>query len=80
MHITLEPRYMQPEDVAQALRLNINTVYRALRACDIPHMRLGNEYRIPIEWLYPGYVPKKVYIPVDRYTPWIQEELPLRWR
>lgn len=49
-----------PEDAARVLRLNVHSIYRALRRNEIPHKMVGPYYRIPCQFLLmdPPPVPK----------------------
>ena len=48
---------LRPEDIQQILRIGRNTVYRYLADGEIKSIRIGNQYRIPkqylIDFLYP---------------------------
>ena len=48
---------LRPEDIQQILRIGRNTVYKYLADGEIKSIRIGNQYRIPkqylIDFLYP---------------------------
>ena len=48
---------LHPEDIQQILRIGRNTVYKYLADGEIKSIRIGNQYRIPkqylIDFLYP---------------------------
>jgi len=51
-------QYCSPEDAARVLRVNINSLYRAIRSKEFPAVCIGREYRIPLEAL--GITPEPV--------------------
>lgn len=53
-------QFCSPEDAARVLRVNINSLYRALRTNEVPHIRIGRDYRIPLEFL--GITPEPVVV------------------
>lgn len=56
-------QYVSPEHAAQVLRVNVNTLYRAIRSYDVPAVRVGRDYRVPVEFI--GVTPE----PVMLYSP-----------
>lgn len=67
-----EPRtHVSPEDAARILRMNVHTLYRALRRNEIPNVMVGPMYRIPVEWL--------LMEPVPASGSWFQLELSYDW-
>lgn len=67
-------RYVTPEQVADTLRMNVNTVYAALRRHEIPHIMVGRYYKVPVEFL--GIHPPK---PILSRRGVGQLTLPLEW-
>lgn len=53
-------QFVSPEVAARVLRVNLNTLYRALRDNDVPHIKIGRDYRIPLEFL--GVTPEPVLV------------------
>lgn len=53
-------QYVSPEQAAQVLRVNVNTLYRAIRSYDVPAVRIGREFRVPVEFL--GVTPEPVLL------------------
>ena len=76
LSLPTEPSYVSPETAASLLRVNLNSVYRALRTSEIPHVRIGREYRIPVEFL--GVTAPPVYVRAGT-MPVGQLLLDLRW-
>ena len=61
MTVRTQPvQFVSPEVAAQVLRVNVNTLYRALRDNDFPHTKIGRDYRIPLEAL--GVTPEPVLV------------------
>ena len=48
---TPRPDFLSVDEVARALRMNRNTVYRAVALGQIPSVRIGRKIRIPAAWL-----------------------------
>ena len=52
---------LRPEDIQKILHVGRNTVYKVLAEGELKSIRIGNQYRIPkqyvIEFLYPEGVP-----------------------
>lgn len=48
---TASTTYVSPEDAARILRVNVHTLYRALRRSEVPAMRVGPYFRIPVTFL-----------------------------
>lgn len=42
--------YVSVEDAARILRVSRWTLYRNMH--EVPHVMVGTEYRIPVEWLF----------------------------
>ena len=42
----MEHEFYTPQEVAQRLRLNVNTIYEYIRMGKLPAARFGNRYRI----------------------------------
>jgi len=42
-----QKRFLSPAEVADTLRVSTATVYRRLKAGELPHVRIGSQYRIP---------------------------------
>lgn len=63
--------YLGVADVARILRLHPRTVYAAVRRGDLPHIRVGQAIKIPVEAL--GLTPPS---PRDRRRREVQLELP----
>lgn len=42
----VNPEWLTPEEAAALLRVNRNTLYKAIHQGEIPHVRLGRTYRI----------------------------------
>lgn len=70
-------QYVSPEDAARVLRVNLNTLYRALRTGEVPHHKIGRDYRIPLEFL--GITPEPVVVRVHNEGVVGQLFLDLRW-
>jgi len=45
------PTFLTPQQVAKALGLGYNTIYRALSRNEIPHIKIGSRYLINQQWL-----------------------------
>jgi excisionase family DNA binding protein len=48
--------YLSPEQAAQILRMSVHTLYRVLRRSEIPAMRVGPHFKIPVtfqRWQWP---------------------------
>lgn len=70
-------QYVSPEVAARVLRVNINSLYRALRSNEVPSHRIGREFRIPLEFLGVTPEPVVVYSPNNGVVG--QLFLDLRW-
>lgn len=44
---TLGP-WVSPDDIARELEIGTSTVYRMLRAGEMPYYRVGRSYRVPL--------------------------------
>ncbi|MCL6443776.1 MAG: helix-turn-helix domain-containing protein [Alicyclobacillus sp.] len=42
----MDAKFYTPQEVAQILRLNVNTIYEYIRMGKLPAARFGNRYRI----------------------------------
>ena len=42
-----EDKFISVESAANILGVHSNTIYRAIKAGEIPFIRIGNQYRIP---------------------------------
>lgn len=69
-------QYASVQLAAHNLGLNINTVYRRIRAGIVPAVKVGREYRIPLEYL--GITPEPVMVRANAYATG-QLLLDLRW-
>lgn len=47
--MTVERQAYTPDEVARILRISLATVYRRLEDGELPSIRIGDLYRIPIE-------------------------------
>ena len=76
--------YVSVDDAARILRMSAWTLYRNME--DIPHIKVGPEFRIPVEFLMmeppPIKVYGKVYQPRFYHQPFLPFEVkPIRsWR
>ena len=46
-----EVGYFTPAGVANHCSMHVNTVYKAIHANDLKHLRIGKSYRIRREWV-----------------------------
>jgi excisionase family DNA binding protein len=67
-----------PEEAARVLRVNVHSLYRAIRRGDFPHQRIGMYIKIPAEAMgltpLPDPIVRRVLKSQER---WEQMELPL---
>lgn len=47
-------QFVLVEEAAKILRVHANTIYRAIKLGEIPHHRIGNQYRIPRSFFTEG--------------------------
>lgn len=47
-------QFVLVEEAATILRVHANTIYRAIKLGEIPHHRIGNQYRIPRSFFTEG--------------------------
>ena len=49
--ITYEPRFVNAKECAHILGFTKYTVYNLIKSGNIPAVKIGKEYRIPVKWL-----------------------------
>lgn len=69
-------QYVSCSDAARILRVNLNTLYRAIRSNEIPHVEVGGGYVIPLEFL--GVTPEPIVVGIGKEAVG-QLLLDLRW-
>lgn len=47
---TTEPRFLTPAEAARLVRLSEKTIYNLIASNEIPAIKIGGSYRIPVRW------------------------------